>query len=92
MDEALWCNKWIGLDRMDLRVGEVCYIKPNLMKFAQNGGSSNHCLIMHIAQINTYLLRGGWHILTGKSMDMLARKISISEKWLAVSSISIGAL
>ena len=92
MDEALWCNKWIGLDRMDLRVGEVWYIKPNFMKFAQNGGRQITVWIMPIAQINTYLLRGGWHILTGKSMDMLARKISISEKWLAVSSISIGAL
>ena len=81
---------------MDLRVGEVCYNKPNLMKFAQNGGRQITVTvwIMPIAQINTYLLRGGWHILTGKtkSMDMLARKISISEKWLAVSSISIGAL
>ena len=79
---------------MDLRVGEVCYIKPNLMKFAQNGGRQITVTvwIMPIAQINTYLLRGGWHILTGKSMDMLARKISISEKWLAVSSISIEVL
>ena len=81
---------------MDLRVGEVWYIKPNFMKFAQNGGRQITVTvwIMPIAQINTYLLRGGWHILTGKtkSMDMLARKISISEKWLAVSSISIGAL